>query len=398
MNTKAMKSQVIIWGLIITSIGCSGSDPTEFKNTNDPNGYSVKVLTANSEDYEPEFVDSTLGNSWGIAIRPAGFGGHFWVTNANTGISTEYVGDVSGKRLYQDELATVTIPPPPGSPGSAVGQPTGVVFNQSQEFVITQQTPSGPISGPAKFIFATNDGTLAAWTEKKNSDGSFNRPADSILAVDNSGRGDDYFGIAITNKSSGNLLYVADFGADSKIRVFNSNFQEVTDSFKFENPFENRLYVPFNIQAIGSSLFIVYAKSSGEAGEETQRGGLGRLVEYDFNGNLKAIWDDGGLLNAPWGIALAPSTGFGKFSGHLLITNFGDEASRLGSIVAFNVETKQAVDYLRDGASNPVYVPGIWGIIFGNGASLGEANHLYFAAGPKGEEDGVFGKIIPPAT
>jgi hypothetical protein len=37
----------------------------------------------------------------------------------------------------------------------------------------------------------------------------------------------------------------------------------------------------------------------------------------------------------------------------------------------------------------------IWGILFGNGESLGDTNALYFAAGPKDETDGVFGSLRP---
>ena len=36
---------------------------------------------------------------------------------------------------------------------------------------------------------------------------------------------------------------------------------------------------------------------------------------------------------------------------------------------------------------------GTWGLTFGNGASLGDANALYFAAGPEGETAGLFGSL-----
>ncbi len=40
-------------------------------------------------------------------------------------------------------------------------------------------------------------------------------------------------------------------------------------------------------------------------------------------------------------------------------------------------------------------IGGIWGILLGNGVRLGQTNHLYFAAGPNQEEDGIFGKLRP---
>lgn len=390
MSFLSQISRFAAFSLICACLAaCGGSQGSDASGS--VGGFRVAILTSNSSEYGANQLDQTLGNAWGIAIRPAGFGGHFWVTNANTGISTEYVGDVGGVPLYQDDLSVVTVPAPASAPAGSVGQPNGIVFNQSTEFVITQAHENGAITAAAKFIFVTNDGTIAAWTERKRVDGGFDRPLAADIIVDNSRAGHDYFGVGISNLASGNHLYLADFGAEPKVRVFDARFSEVTSDFPFENPFASRLYVPFNVQVLGSSVFVAYAKGSGEGGEESAGEGKGRLVEYDLGGNLLHIWSDNSLLNAPWGLAYAPEN-FGEFSGHLLVSNFGD-----GSIVAFDPLTKQAVDYLRDESGNIIAIEGLWGIIFGNGASLGEANHLYFAAGPKEESDGVFGKIMPPA-
>lgn len=385
-TTIARTTLLSAFALCIMS--CGGG--LEVEQAASQGGYTVVNLTSNSSEYGAQKVDQTLGNSWGIAIRPAGFGGHFWVTNAATGISTEYVGDVGGVSLYQDGLKEVFIPAPASAAPGSAGQPTGTVFNQSREFVITQDHPNGSISAAAKFIFVTNDGTIAAWTERERSDGGFDWPPEAVIVVDNSHFGHDYFGVGISNLSSGNHIYVADFGVEPRVRVFDGQFSEVTSEFPFENPFNSRLYVPFNVQVLGNSVFVAYAKGSGEAGEESAGQGKGRLVEYDLGGNLLRVWQDNSLLNAPWGLAYAPNN-FGEFSGYLLVSNFGD-----GSIVAFDPNTNQAVDFLRDQAGEIISIEGIWGIIFGNGASLGEANHLYFAAGPRDEVDGLFGKIMPP--
>jgi uncharacterized protein (TIGR03118 family) len=104
---------------------------------------------------------------------------------------------------------------------------------------------------------------------------------------------------------------------------------------------------------------------------------------------LQQVWGDGTGLNAPWGVAIAPA-GFGALSGHLLVSNFGD-----GTIAAFDPITKAFVDYLGDGNGNVVSIEGIWGLQFGNGASLGGANSLYFAAGPQDETAGLFGSLAP---
>ena len=35
----------------------------------------------------------------------------------------------------------------------------------------------------------------------------------------------------------------------------------------------------------------------------------------------------------------------------------------------------------------------IWALAFGNGVSLGDADSLYFTAGPNEEQDGIFGRL-----
>jgi hypothetical protein len=92
------------------------------------------------------------------------------------------------------------------------------------------------------------------------------------------------------------------------------------------------------------------------------------------------------LLNSPWGFAYAPSD-FGGLSNTLLGSNFSD-----GTITAFDPVTGNAIDYLRDETAQPVAARGIWGILFGNGASLGDTNSLYAAIGPEDLGDGVFAR------
>jgi hypothetical protein len=48
---------------------------------------------------------------------------------------------------------------------------------------------------------------------------------------------------------------------------------------------------------------------------------------------------------------------------------------------------------LRDVTGQPLAARGIWGILFGNGASLGDTNSLYIAVGPEDLGDGVFGRL-----
>lgn len=381
----------------------------------DGNSYDQKIFVANKASYKPTLAtDPALINAWGISIRPAGAGGHFWVTAKD--ISFEYVGDVSAspdeklRKMHQDELKIVKLPV-----GGDDKFATGTVFNGNpKNFVITQQVKGAePITAGAKFLFASDGGIVSAWTERKKPDGTFDHPPVAENVIDNSARGAQYFGLAI-NKAN-DRIYLADFGVKPTIETYGPDFKPV--ALTFDTPFDDNKngqvdpgeYAPFNIQALvtpkgDSRLFVAYAKTQpcpadaikkgdckkGElfVGEEdTSKPGLGRLAEFTENGKLVAVWKDGGKLSAPWGVAFAPAD-FGAMSGKLLVTNFGD-----GTIAAYDPDTREYVDVMRDAKGKPIVIDKIWGILFGNGASLGDTNALYFAAGPKDETDGIFGSL-----
>ena len=362
-------------------------------------GYQQTNLVASTGAYGADIVDPGLINAWGIAIRPAGLGGHFWVESNGGGTTNQFVGDVGGIPLFADDLRLVTVPGPATGHAVSPGTPTGVVFNPGAQFTVTQ----GSITEPAKFIFVTNTGTISAWTERKNPDGGFDRPAFAKLVIDRSPAGAHYFGIAMSPDND--RIHVANFGPNAGIQSFNSTFAEVSTPAAFANPFSASAtarpgeYAPFNIQALtgpdGTSLFVPYAKTQEDpdrpgqilGGEEVSGKGFGRLAQFDASGALLHTWNDRGLLNAPWGVAFAPDD-FGIYSGKLLVGNFGD-----GTIVAFDPATHTAIDYLRDAHGSVISIDGLWGLQFGNGASLGKADALYFAAGPHDETEGLFGRL-----
>jgi uncharacterized protein (TIGR03118 family) len=382
------------------------------------NAYIQKNLVASHPEWGADAVDPKLINAWGIAIRPAGAGGHFWVTGADQ--SFEYVGDVQAspdpklRTLHLDDLTHVTLPV-----GGKESFATGVVFNGSKDsFVITQSVKGAdPITAPAKFLFASDGGIISAWTERKKPDGTFDWPSEAKTVIDLSEEGAQFFGLAI-NKAE-NRLYAADFGKNPKIYTFDAAFKPV--NVIFDNPFDDNKngkvdpgeYAPFNIQGLTTPagdyrLFVAYAKTQvcpdeeiaegtcrkGElfVGEEdTSKPGLGRLAEFTEDGKLVAVWNDGEKLSAPWGVVFAPKEGFGALSGHLLVANFGDAND--GTIAAFDPKTRTFKDYLRDPNGKPVVIDKVWGLLFGNGESLGDKNALYFAAGPKDETHGLFGSL-----
>ena len=380
------------------------------------NRYQQEIFVANKSAYNPHVIDKKLVNGWGIAIRPAGAGGHFWVTGGNT--SFEYVGDVKNspdaalRTLHVDDLKYVDLPV-----GGKDNFATGTVFNDSKEnFVISQDVAGAEtITAPAKFLFASDGGIISAWTERKKPDGSFDRPAKAISVIDQSADGVQFFGLAISHDY--HRLYAADFGKNPMIRTYDGQFNPV--DLVFDTPFDSNKngmvdpgeYAPFNIQALktpngDNHLFVTYAKTQpcpkdavkeracvkdalfvGE--EDTSQPGYGRVAEFTEDGKLVAIWPDDGRLSAPWGIAFAPDD-FGALSDALLVGNFGD-----GQIAAYDAKTRQFIDFIKDSSGNPVKIDKLWGFLFGNGQSLGDKNALYFAAGPDDEKDGLFGSLRP---
>ena len=363
------------------------------------NSYRQANLVANSAAYKPLIVEPGLVDAWGLAIRPAGAGGHFWVTAS--GVSYEYVGDVNGVPLHIDGLSEVALP----ASAAGVGAANGVVFNPGSHFVITQPHPNGDITNVAKFIFVSDNGVLSAWTERQNANGSFDRPVDALTVLDDSAGGSAFFGLAMLPTNDG--LLVNDFGAnpEPRLRYFNAQLQEEPLGTRFANPFLGAGgfkvgdLVPFNVYTAkvgaATSVFVMYVNTSFDPDHpgqllpavESSGRGRGRLVEYSASGQLIAVWDDRGALNGPWGLTVAPAN-FGAFSNQLLVGNFSD-----GTIVGFDTTTRRATEYMRNANGDKLVIQGLWGLLFGNGASLGDSNALYFAAGPAGEADGLFGSL-----
>jgi len=160
-------------------------------------------------------------------------------------------------------------------------------------------------------------------------------------------------------------------------------------------------YSPFGIQAVNiagtTRIVVTYAKHDAAApDDETAGAGLGVVNVFDTNGVLVThLVAAGGKLNAPWGVALAPSD-FGTLSNALLVGNFGD-----GKIHGYDSGTGRYLGELGDGASTAFAQPGLWGILFGNDAVNQPHATLFYAAGINDEANGRYGRIdlgtTPPA-
>jgi hypothetical protein len=396
-------------------------------------------------------VDPKLINPWGSAIRAAGLGGHFWLANQGSSSVTTYVGDVFDQQgrfvpLFQDALKIIPVDGSPvGQVFSASGsdfQVTGALCSDDGAPTCEPGVPSyvGQFTGPSRFIVNTEEGKIAAWTEGTVS-GRFGRMRSFVTMVDNSARRALYRGLAIAERESRSLLYAADF-AGAEIEVYDSQWrrldrdrgalqQELQQTtrelerpaggraadpeeqeereavgrergrFHLFHPFRRprdipENYVPFNVQTLGRRVYVAYAERV-KPGDpdfdpedpiaERACEGCGYVAVFNQLGIHLRTLEGRGRLNAPWGLAIAPR-GFGRFSDSLLVGNFGD-----GTIVAFDRATGRQLDHLRDARGQAIKVDGLWAIFFGNGASLGRADYLYFTAGPNEETDGIFGSV-----
>jgi len=317
-------------------------------------GYLQTNLVSNVSG-QAAFTDPNLINPWGMAYSATS---PFWISDNGTGVSTLYNGSGSKQAL------TVTIPS--AAAGGGPASPTGQVFNGGAGF------------NGDRFLFATEDGTIAGWR------GALGTTAE--LVVNNSSLGANYKGLAIGSNGAGTFIYAANFHTGN-IDVYDSIFAPAALAGSFSDPNLPSGYAPFNIQNLGGKLYVTYAQQDANAQDDVAGAGHGYVDIFDTSGNLQQRLISGGVLDSPWGVVLAPAD-FGEFSNDLLVGNFGN-----GLINAFDPVTGASLGQLKTAKGMSISIDGLWALGFGNGASAGLSNELFFTAGPNGETDGLFGKL-----
>jgi uncharacterized protein (TIGR03118 family) len=346
--------------LAITALGtgCSFHRPHEPQSF-----YRQRNLVSDTPTIPAEHLDPHLVNAWGVAFNPFGV---VWVNDNGTGLSTLYDGNGVPQSLV------VTVPGP--APG-VQGKPTGIVFYGGPAFTVSQNG----VSGPSRFIFASEDGGIAGWAPNVN--------VTNAIRVYSSPSGAIYKGLAISAGGTGALLYASDFH-NARIDVFDASFHPVTlPGRPFHDPDIPKGYAPFGLQAINGDIYVTYAKQDEDAEDDVAGPGFGFVSVFDPNGRFLRRLVSRGDLNAPWGMALAPA-GFGHFGGRLLVGNFGD-----GIINAYDLATGKWVGRLEGERHKPIRVDGLWGIAFGNGLANQPVDTLFFAAGPDDETHGLYGRL-----
>ncbi len=354
MRSSARAYWIILFAAALSAV-TAGMHPAL---AGDP-AYQVRNLVAD-EAGAAEHTDKNLVNGWGVAFNPFGF---VWVAANGTGVATLYDGNGNANPLV------VSIPG---------GKPTGIVFNGSaNDFKVSK----GTASAAAAFIFATENGIIAGWSPTVDRN-------NAIAVVDNSASGAIYKGLALGSDGTRFLLYATDFH-NGKVDVFDTNFHPVTVSGGFSDKTVPSDFAPFGIQNLGGSIYITYAKQDEDREDDVAGKGLGMVNAFTASGSLIRRIGKGAPLNAPWGLAIAPAD-FGGFANTLLIGNFGD-----GLINVYDLTKGKFVGQLSTADRNPIVIPGLWGIAFGNGLLNQPTSTLFFAAGPDDENHGLYGRIDP---
>jgi uncharacterized protein (TIGR03118 family) len=337
-----------LWVGLTTLLALPGLAPTAAK----ADAFTQTNLVSDIQGLAPNF-DPNLKNPWGVSFSPGSSGSPFWVSDQVSGKATLY--NSTGTPL----ALVVNIPVQSGNPPTG---PTGQVFNTTGDFKLLNGTK-------ASFIFANLEGTISAWN------GGTNAEIKVLPTVSTT-----YTGLALASVGGSSFLFAAD-SRNGKVDVFDGTFTKTSLAGSFTDPNLPSGFTPYNVQVIGNTVYVTY---------ENRASGGGVVNAFHLDGTFDhriAANANGGILDSPWGLAIAPA-GFGSLGGDLLV---GNEEN--GHISAFNTTTGAFIEQLTDSKGNPIVNTGLWALNFGNGGNGGNPNTLYFAAGINGEKDGLFGAI-----
>jgi uncharacterized protein (TIGR03118 family) len=342
-------------------------------------------LVANAAVYHPVTVDPTLLNAFGVDWSPTGVA---WVNSVGGHVSELYSGE--------GDIVRKPVNIPFSKADSTGGLPTGIVFTGGKGFNL--------VNGPSVFLFAGFDGVVSGWNP------ALGNNARGIKKVARS----NYTGLAIASDRGRNLIYAANFGAN-RIDVWDTAFSEV--NMRFRDPGLPAEYSPYNIQAVGDKLFVMYAQLSNTGGTVGHVAGAGKGFVSIFNtdGSFVKRFASRGTLNIPWGITQAPAGFVAEHNLHIsikqpveggqenaggnpgnqypkepvvLVGNFGDGRINVYSLDGGYLGQLQAQD-------QPIVIDGLWALSFApSTATAIDPARLYFTAGPNNETDGLFGYLI----
>jgi uncharacterized protein (TIGR03118 family) len=307
---------------------------------------------------------SNLLNPWGIAFLP---GQGFWISENAAGRVDAYDADGNA-------LGGLTIPAPSGS-YATFSKPTGIVADPESNF--------GRPGANFQYLVAADNGTIWGFREVNGA------PPEAEIFVDNvAAAGSSYTGIAVLHPDCcAPYVAAANFSKGIIDTYVGVNTLVSLSRNQFTDPNLPAGYSPYNIQKIGDQVFVTYAQQDASHLPVTNPG-AGLIDIFDLEANfVKRFVSPGGALNAPWGIAQAPSN-FGPFSAAFLVGNLGD-----GNINAFD-DGGNYLGTLKDAGGSPLSLVGLHGLAVRSDGG-GDPNALYEVGGALlGQApEGTFGAV-----
>jgi uncharacterized protein (TIGR03118 family) len=358
--------------LLLASLGILSFGPVPllhaqaYKVTNLVSDGSVTATTM-----DPNFL-----NPWGMSVS-----GTWWISTANSGFN--YVVPST-----TDAIAFKVVVPP-ASASSKTGSPAGSVTTGGASGMVLSD------GAKASFLFSTLDGSISGWNSALGTN-----LAVPLIAINNSSAGACYPGLAILNANTTTSYILApNFGTANTIEVYDQTFKPTKLSGSFTDPNLPAGYGPWSIHILDDQVWVAYALRTGSCQQSTGPGN-GIVDVFDTSGNFVARTVTGGNLNAPWGIAFAPSTGFGIFSGDLLIGNFGD-----GKINVYDPKSYAYLGQLMDSTGKSLVYASLWDLLAGGtpvlnstAVSGGSNTTVYFTSGLTNQSHGLLGAITSATT
>jgi uncharacterized protein (TIGR03118 family) len=317
-------------------------------------------------------MDPNFLNPWAMSVSTT-----WWISTANSGLNY-VVPSATNAILFKVAVA-------PGS-GSGKGAPAGSVTTSGASGMLLSN------GAKASFLFSTLDGTISGWNGALGQ----NTPT-TLIAINNSSAGASYPGLAILNVNATTSYIIApNFGAGNTIEVYDQTFKPTKLTGSFTDPNLPSGYAPWSVHILNNQIWVAYALRGASAPYVPTTGAGNGIVDvFDTSGNFVARAVTGGNLNAPWGVAFAPSSGFGIFSGDLLIGNFGD-----GTINVYDPKAYSFLGQLVDSTGKSLNYPSLWELLTGGtpvgnstAVSGGLNTNVYFTAGLANEAHGLLGAI-----
>jgi uncharacterized protein (TIGR03118 family) len=222
----------------VVSAGAARAGELEFEQVN----------LVSDQPGHAKFTDPNLVNAWGIARSPDPTPpSEWWVANNGSNTATLYLGDGTAESLIVNTPA----------------DPTGQVFYGGDKFIVSDDKGN---TGPARFIFAAESGTISAWSPGVPPPGPSTQ---AFVMYDGSDEGDSYKGLALATDCRGKArLYATDFH-NNRVVVLDDTFNEVhLGKRAFRDRELPRHYAPFGIAAFGDRIFVTYAVQDADAGDD----------------------------------------------------------------------------------------------------------------------------------